>query len=142
VVNSDGSDLRQIVPSDMNALIPSWSPDGETIVFRAVTFLPAYAEGDAEAFTVDIHSVRPDGSNLRELTSDGASGWPGWTRDGRIVFTQWTDPQHETYDLWIMDADGSNASRLEDRSISALSALGCIACTDGDGRDLLWQPIP
>ena len=142
VVNADGSDVRQLVPAELNALIPSWSPDGTTIVFHSSTFLPAYAQGDAEALTTDIYSVRPDGSNLRELTNDGISAWPRWTKDGRIVFLKWTDPQHETYSLWTMDSDGRNPSRLEDTSISALSAHGCVVCMDSSGRELLWQPTP
>ena len=96
VVNADGSDVRQLVPAEMNALIPSWSPDGARIVFHSSTYLPGYPQDDT-AMTVDISSVRADGNDLRKLTSDGASAWPRWTRDRRIVFQKWIDMELGTY---------------------------------------------
>ena len=141
VVNADGSDLRQLVPAEMNALIPSWSADGSTIVFHSSTFLPGYPQ-DETARTVDVYTIRPDGGGLRQVTNDGVSTWPRWTTDGRIVFQKWIDLEQGPYQIWIMNADGSNPTQLDDTSISALSALGCIVCLDSGGREMLWQPTP
>ena len=52
----------------------------------------------------EIYSCNADGSNVTRLTNDpAADGQPAWSPDGtRIVFVR-------GFDLWIMNADGSNA---------------------------------
>ena len=53
---------------------PRWSPDGSTIVFSSTTPRSAW-DGKTDATRIpvdtDIYSVRPDGSGLTALTSDG-----------------------------------------------------------------------
>jgi Tol biopolymer transport system component len=106
-MDADGGN-RQVIatlPPVKNAwgtiypLVPSWSPDGSTVVFGAQT----------TRLHPDIWSVGSDGSNLHRLTH--SSGWEAgavFSPDGlhivyskRIVGTQTTD-------LWMMDADGGN----------------------------------
>jgi Tol biopolymer transport system component len=141
-VNADGSDLRRLVRDEVPALAPHWSPDGSTIAFHVAT---------ADGTTVDVYTVRPDGSDLRALTSDGASVWPHWTRDGRIVLVRWTDPVAGEGDLWVMDGDGGNAMQI-DGTVPALTAAGCTVCpfpvgsnrywTEDGLSQRLWQPVP
>jgi Tol biopolymer transport system component len=140
-VNADGTGFRMVVPSDgqHEPNIASWSPDGSHIAFH----MSNYSASAGPEPLCDVNIVRPDGSELRELTSDGVSCWPRWTRDGHIVFLKWTNPEHSAYDLWIMDGDGSNPMRLDDTSIPALSAIGCMVCPspeNAEGGDVLWQP--
>lgn len=142
-VNADGTDPRVVVPSNARRqpLNASWSPDGSQIVFHGTTYRSSQ---DVEG-SCDIYAVRPDGSELRALTSDGVSCWPRWTRDGRIVFIKWIDPEAGTHTLWIMDADGADPTRLNDPRLSALTAIGCLVCTPPEGSpgsELLWQPTP
>lgn len=141
-VNAAGTDLRVIVPSDGRnvPLNASWSPDDSRIVFHSSDFLGSTGPEPL----CDIGIVRPDGSDRRWLTSDGVSCWPRWTEDGRIVFLKWTNPERSSYDLWIMDGDGANPTRLDDTSIAALTAVGCVSCPaqDADGGEVLWQPTP
>jgi hypothetical protein len=140
-VNPDGTDLRVVVPSDgqHEPLNASWSPDGTQIVFHRSVY-----SGGADEGTCDVATIRSDGSNLRQLTSDGVSCQPRWTQDGRILFGKWIDLDRETYDLWIMDADGNNARRLTDTSLSALTDIGCVVCPNPGETwsDVLWQPTP
>jgi polyisoprenoid-binding protein YceI len=77
---------------------PAWSPDGRTIAF---TFLPK--NGTSE----DVYVIRPDGSGLRQLTSDATYEYePAWSPDGtRIAFVR-------DGDVWSMDADGRHQQRL------------------------------
>jgi hypothetical protein len=52
----------------------------------------------------DIFTVRPDGSGLERLTSDGAAGqnnWPMWSPDGASL--GWG----RGGGIWVMNADGS-----------------------------------
>ena len=139
-VNVDGSDLRRLVPPDVPAVFPSWSPDGSTILFHAGTPAP----------TGDIYSVRPDGTGLQALTSDGVSFWPHWTRDGRVVFIRELTPDTRGV-LWVMDAGGGNASQI-DPTIPALTAAGCLICpfpndqgqywAENRLNQRFWQPLP
>jgi Tol biopolymer transport system component len=53
-----------------------------------------------------IYSIRPDGSDRRQLTTDTHSHSPRWSPNGRrIAF-------HRAGDIWIMRADGSAAHRI------------------------------
>ena len=141
LVNADGTNLREIVPRDVRPLYPRWSPDRSTILFHDSVFSDA---GDADG-TSNVYVVRPDGTELRRLTDDDISVWPRWSRDGRIIFIRWTSADHDRYEVWRMDADGSGASRL-DSSIAALSAAGCVVCPlesePATGAERFWQPAP
>lgn len=119
-----------------------WSPDGSSLLFHGATLLTFDPEPTTS--TMDAYTIRPDGSGLQTLTSDGSSMWPHWTLDERIVFLREALPNPGRFDLWIMDADGGNATRL-DATIPALTAAGCVVCPNpiGDQFDwALWQPVP
>jgi Tol biopolymer transport system component len=110
VVDADGRNLTQIGPA---ALTVDWSPDGARIVFGSVA-MPGLLR------YLDIHTIRPDGTDLRRLTSDEVSTNPSWTVDGRIEFIR--GPLEQTpegltsrigpREFWMMDADGDNATEL------------------------------
>ena len=89
------------LPAGLTAGDPSWSPDGSHIVFSSQ---PIHDWNDVGvAGTPDVYTVRPDGTDLRQLTHDGGSGSPTWTSDGKILF-------YSQRAMWLMDADGSNAA--------------------------------
>jgi len=114
VINADGSGLTCLTgnnaggdtPSSAAELneawntSPSWSPDGQQIVFRS------NRDGDDE-----IYVMAADGSGQRNLTNHPASDAdPAWSPDGtRIAFVSDRDGDGEIY---VMDADGSNPTRL------------------------------
>jgi dipeptidyl aminopeptidase/acylaminoacyl peptidase len=146
-VASDGTGLRRLNPANVNAMEPRWTPDG-SILFDSPRPHPApNATGDLTAVPVerDIYSVRPDGSGLTALTSDGVSTLvTSWTRDGRIVFNRHAGPDSPG-ELWIMDADGSNAAPLGN-TLAAQTAAGCVVCPYVNESQQIsfryWQPMP
>jgi Tol biopolymer transport system component len=151
LVDVEGSNLREIAPANLfteqsgafyaGLAAPQWSPDGSFVAFTSYneTFPTNPPERNSQV-RIDIFVVRPDGTDFRRLTTDtvgplgtnrpgdfGAS-FPTWTRDGRIVFTRYPANEEDPFELWVMNPDGSNATRVDPSNAAALTALGCDAC--------------
>jgi len=101
-VNVDGSDLKVVASEPPTYHVePSWSPDGEWIVYRFIQ-----SEDDYE-----IYKVKPDGSSMTNLTNNPAMDIePDWSPDGEwVVFSS---NRGGNFDLYIMKPDGSELARL------------------------------
>lgn len=79
----------------------------------------AYSVGDAlpQGFPTpsQIYTVRPDGSQRRQLThlpADKTAASPAWSPDGRRIAYQ--SNVDGDFQLWVMNADGSSQRRLLD----------------------------
>ncbi|MBI2186376.1 MAG: PD40 domain-containing protein [Acidobacteria bacterium] len=99
---------------------PSWSPAGDLIAFTRRI-------GGAEDYDYDIFTMRPDGTNVRRLTTTpGNDGHSFWSPDGTSIL--WSSGRNgfkdesALYDnsfqpfaqIYIMNADGSNQRPLTD----------------------------
>ena len=141
IVGADGKNLRRLDLGDLSVAAPQWSPDGDLIAFTSEAW-----HGDV--FVQDIYTVRPDGSDLRQLTSDGASAWPEWTGSNTIRFRRGDDGRqaNSSTAIWLMDRDGSNAQELVDLSTAwggeIAGQIGWIMVPGDPGRALFWQPAP
>jgi Tol biopolymer transport system component len=111
VVDADGGNLTQLTttrwqmdaPPPINpwSVEPAWSPDGTRIAFSSLRGVAP----STQIYVVDI-----DGSDLTRLTVEGSGSYPAWSPDGeRIAFT---GKRGGEPGLYIMDADGSNVSKL------------------------------
>ncbi|WP_420126340.1 hypothetical protein [Longimicrobium sp.] len=69
---------------------PAWSPDGEYVAFASTR------EGDPAIFVVRVS----DGTVIRLSSRAGTEAEPTWTRDGRLVYTEFM-PASETRLVWI-----------------------------------------
>lgn len=103
VVDLTGSHLRDLTPQpslDGNA---TWSPDGKRIVFGSDRAASSHFGGD-------LYVMKPDGSNVRALTSGHEEYGPAWSPDGRwIAFNSQRDGNSEIY---LMRPDGTGQRRL------------------------------
>jgi dipeptidyl aminopeptidase/acylaminoacyl peptidase len=103
VIDANGSNATKIA-SAYNVHRPSWSPDGSWI---------AYSIDRAE--TAEIHVARPDGSDDTVVRSEPRSGTfeifsATFSPDGtEILFDEGTESH---FDVFVMDADGSNVRQL------------------------------
>jgi len=120
----DGSDVRRITSRlgyDGGAF---YSPDGTKIVWRAnypetdqerEDYLSLLAEGLIRPSALEIYVADADGSNVRQLTDNGAANFaPYWHPSGeRIIFSSnMDDPQGRDFELYIINVDGSGLERV------------------------------
>jgi Tol biopolymer transport system component len=137
-IGADGTGMRRVTPAGMVAFDPNWSPDGTTIAFPNTQMLVTSDRTSVTDMLYDVYTIGLDGAGMRRLTDDGGSAGPRWTATGRLTFVRadWN---------WVMDRDGSNATRL-DFDLAQLTAAGCVVCrfpaADAQVGSAWWQPLP
>ena len=79
VMNADGSEQRQITRLGGANFGPSWTPDGQRVIFSSNYRQPR--SGNFDLFLVNL-----DGSGLEQVTSDESfDGFPMFSPDGRSL---------------------------------------------------------
>lgn len=123
IMDADGSNVvrltKDLGKGSGNDYRPAWSPDGRRIAF---TSNRGYANGTNAGYDdYNIYVMDADRSNVVQLTRGPANDQsPAWSPDGRrIAFASspcpitcdngegWRD-----FDIYVMDADGSNVIQL------------------------------
>ena len=100
------------ITTDIRSRWPDWSPDNQRIVYSIEN--------------VGIYSIRTDGSDKKLLRS-GSGFQARWSPDSRrIVFC-------EADDVWLMNADGSNAINL-----AGGSTIDCYPAWSPDGARIAF----
>jgi Tol biopolymer transport system component len=104
-VDSDGTDVRKLVPYRFNVFIKhDWAPDGRHIVFTSPI------DGQANVYT-----VAPDGSHRVQLTHvlpDRGALAGSYSPDGRWIAFRWEYPSIGVYRLVMMHPNGSYRSTV------------------------------
>jgi Tol biopolymer transport system component len=103
VVGADGSNPINLTNSPAEDRDPSWSPDGDKIVFTS------NPDQDRE-----IYVMNTDGSNQIRLTDIRGPDWnPAWSPDGtRIAFLHSASTFSANQELDLINPDGSGFLRL------------------------------
>jgi Tol biopolymer transport system component len=101
ISNANGSGERRLTKSDSFNYDPSWSPEGDWIVFTSERTGPA-----------ELYRIHPDGSSLQRLTNDPAYDDQAAfsPHEKRIVFV--SSRETGKANLWIMDIATHKATRL------------------------------
>ena len=108
--------------------MPTWSADGGKLAFAEGTgpFISTTAETTLDIFTMD-----PDGGNVSRVTKTDGVEWesdPTWSPDGRrIAYVHSRNPLSpgcgppcdNDYDIFVMNADGTGATRLTSNRFGA-----------------------
>jgi Tol biopolymer transport system component len=117
-VKLDGSDLRQLTPSEMGSQLDStgsWSPQGNEILFSA---RPSQGQRNA------VFVVHADGSGLQQIPIPGCGTTSGcrepvWSPDGqKIAFTMFV-PQTGLSDLYTVNPDGTGLYQVTHAGLGA-----------------------
>jgi Tol biopolymer transport system component len=141
LIDADGTNMHKVVLAVPRVTAPQWSPDGSTIALMSDLAVDATPD---PLPAQDIYTVNPDGTGLRQLTTDGRSIWPEWTPSGQIRFRIGNvGSPTDTMQYSLMDADGSNVTALVDLAglIAVITPEGSTPSIPGDlGPAFLWQP--
>jgi Tol biopolymer transport system component len=107
VVDSDGSDLRQLTNSGVaNDRSPRWSPDGKKILYHS----DRGSQDDGWETNIWIVDAEGPGQPMVTIRLEGSEMHPTWSPDGnKIAFIS---RRNGNSDIWVMDVDGSDVSRV------------------------------
>jgi TolB protein len=104
-MEQDGSNVQRITDGGY-AVSPSWSPNGQLLVF---SWNRKYGPGDPGG--VDIHVIDIASKNYIQLTHEaGSNDYPCWAPDNRHIVFERTIGGHSQ--IWTMLADGTEQRQL------------------------------
>jgi Tol biopolymer transport system component len=113
IANVDGTNPHLLAKYAINAV---WSPNSSHLLYSAST--------GQYPLNLNLMSVRPDGSDLKQLTDGAADHSPVWSPDGQTI-AYLASPEipwpydMETGDLMLMQPDGSNKRKLNTPDLAA-----------------------
>ena len=115
-INPDGTGLQQVTtsPADVVSTEPSWSADGQWIVYMVA---PTGNLDDAR-----LAKIRPDGTDATDLAGacpEGCSsdGFPAFAPSGELIaferiLAPADDAEFNLRVVFVMDSDGGNARQI------------------------------
>ena len=133
-IEPDGSGLTLVTHHTSETFFtePSFSPDGEWIVFEVDDDVPDDTQNGS------IWKVRSDGSELRQLTDGPAVGTddrqPNWSPTGEEILFQRRVSGDDNWDLYIIDPDGDDL-----RPLVTLSSSDTDASWSPDGEWIVFS---
>ncbi len=118
----DGTDVQDLTGGTPNAGFPSWSAEGNEVVFRT------WGKGKDD---MGLRIINVKTKEIRVLTT-ALDNLPGWSPDGsRIVFTR---KENNNFDIYTIKPDGTDLRRLTD-----FPATDAHAVWSWDGKYIMWD---
>ena len=116
VMYRDGSNIVTLLKSYHNggpfvlypSASPNWSSDGLKIVFRGVEC----CDTSGEVIRGGIYTMELDTLKISQLTDSLVDYLPDWSPDGTKIAFMRQPAQGENFEIYTIDTDGSNLSRL------------------------------
>lgn len=103
IMDADGSHITPLTNARGIHWTPTFSPDGRKIAFVS------NRSGNGQIYT------NVDGSHLTRLPNPAGTIWsPRFSPDGRKIAFAYRDEKVGSWQIYIMDADGSHLTRLTD----------------------------
>ncbi len=104
-MEADGTNVQRLTDQGY-AVSPSWSPNGQLLVFAWMRHYGPGAPGAQDLYIMDVTTKQ-----WVQLTHDGGrNDFPSWAPDGRHIVFQSSRSGSE--EIWSMLADGTNQKRL------------------------------
>ena len=144
VMNADGSDARQLTKGAAENIHPTWSPDSERILFNTTHFAGATAAdgrdvpsdnkvvGEKIDEKMDLATIRPDGTDLKRITTGGGYTYASFSPDGMSILHRRV--QGARSQIFVMNEDGSG-----DHNVSGDSALDGWPAWSSDGKRIVFS---
>jgi TolB protein len=105
IMGSDGTNVQQMTDQGY-AVSPSWSPNGQFLVFSWMRHYGPGAPGAEDIYIMDVATKR-----WEQLTHDGGrNDFPSWAPDNRHIVFQ--SNRSGSLQIWSMLADGSEQHPL------------------------------
>ena len=102
---SDGTNVVRVTDQGY-AVSPSWSPNGQFLVFAWIRHYGPGAPGASDIYLMDVASRQ-----WVQLTHDGGrNDFPSWAPDGRHIVYQ--SNRNGRTQLYMMLADGTQTKQL------------------------------
>lgn len=124
VVNKDGSGLHRIASSACMNREPSWSPDGQRIVFWSSRNHCGTNPGETATGEYELYIVNADGTFLRRLGTAPNTASPAFSPDGQQI--AFASDRSGGWEIYVMSAEGGEETR--------------ITTSPGDDVDPTWSP--
>jgi Tol biopolymer transport system component len=144
VMNADGTDTRQLTKGNAENIHPTWSPDSERILFNTTQFVGATAAngtnvpsdnkviGEQIDKKMDLATIRPDGSDLKRITTGGGYTYSSFSPDGMSILHRRINGALSQ--IFVMKADGS-----DDRNISGEGNIDGWPAWSSDGNRVVFS---
>ncbi|HME88642.1 MAG TPA: hypothetical protein VKE30_05460 [Chthoniobacterales bacterium] len=144
VMNADGTDVRQLTKGIAENIHPTWSPDSERILFNTTYFVGATAAdgrnvpsdnkviGEQIDKKMDLATIRPDGTDLKQITTGGGFTYASFSPDGMWIVHRRINGALSQ--IFVMSTDGSG-----DHNISGEGNIDGWPAWSPDGKRVIFS---
>ena len=144
VMKADGTEVRQLTQGKAENIHPTWAPDSDRILFNTTQFVGATAAdgrdvpsdnkviGEQIDKKMDLATIRPDGSDLKRITTGGGFTYASYSPDGTSILHRRVD--RTASQIFVMKADASN-----DHNISGEGNIDGWPAWSSDGKRVVFS---